>query len=442
MREGGERTLLIGAGRLADATARALTVTGVTVVRLEEPTDSEIRAAIEAGAERLIVASRYDHVSLRLALVAGHISPELSILVTIFDRDVAEHLREAHPHVHVLSMADVVVPSFAGPLLDPQLLAVVDGPGVRIPIRAGDEGPERIEPTWPERSRAQRLAARLDSIARPFDSSARILVIGLAGFLAVLVLETVVSMLAKGLSLVDAIYTVAKVTVTVGPSEAADEGPDWFKLFSAVTMLVTLGFAAVLTAGLVNRLLDPRLTGIVGRAAVPRRDHVIVVGLGQVGLRLCMLLRELGIPVVAVEQNPSAKNVTRAKDHHLPVVIGSGSSQRILRQLSIGRARAVAAVTSDEVENLAIAVAADGESRDLNIALRAGDGEETSEIQSLDRVGSIRDVYRLAGAALAAVALGADVRAAFPYGDGVYLVDGDARITRFGAEPDAQSDTP
>ena len=51
-------------------------------------------------------------------------------------------------------------------------------------------------------------------------------------------------------------------------------------------MLLALGFTAVLTAGLVNRLLDPRLTGAGGRSAVPRRDHVVVVGLGQVGQRL------------------------------------------------------------------------------------------------------------------------------------------------------------
>jgi hypothetical protein len=228
---------------------------------------------------------------------------------------------------------------------------------------------------------------------------------------------------------------VAKVTVTVGPSEAADRGEDWFKLFSATAMLLTLGFAAVLTAGLVNRLLDPRLTGILGRSAVPRRDHVIVVGLGQVGLRLCVLLRELGIPVVAVEQNGDAKNVPRAKDQHLPVVIGSGSSQRILRRLSIDRARAVAAVTSDEVENIAIAVAARGEGKELHVTLRAGDGDDTSEIGSLVQMGVIRDVYRLAGAALAAVALGADAREAFPHDDRLYLVDGQGQITPFGAPP-------
>ena len=351
--------------------------------------------------------------------------------MTVFDRDVAAHLQEAVGNVRVLSMADLVAPAFAGPCVDPELLSLTRGPSGVEGIKAIDGEPRLVTAEWPTPGWARRVLASLDALVRPFDASSRILVAGLVGFLAVVVLETVVTMLEAGTSLVEAFYTVAKVTVTVGPSEVADRGDDWFKLFSAATMLITLGFAAVFTAGLVNRLLDPRLTGIVGRSAVPRRDQVVVVGLGQVGLRLCMLLRDLGVPVVSVEQNPDAKNVTRAKDLRLPVVIGSGGSQRVLRRLSIHGARALAAVTSDEVENIAIAVAARGVRQDLSIALRAGDGDATSETQSLFGVGVVRDVYRIAGTALAAVALGYEARTAFPYGGTLYLVDDDRNIEPF-----------
>jgi Trk K+ transport system NAD-binding subunit len=112
-------------------------------------------------------------------------------------------------------------------------------------------------------------------------------------------------------------------------------------------------------------------------------------------------------------------------------VIGSGSSQRMLRRLSIERARAIVAVTSDEVENIAVAIAAHGEGKDLHVLLRAGDGDETSEVQSLHQVGVIRDVYRLAGAALAAAALGAGAREAFPHEEAIHFVDDDGRISRF-----------
>ncbi len=423
--------LLIGDGRLPDATERALEAGGAEVRRLCEPGDEEIRAALDEPVDRVVVVSRSDHLALRLALVVAHIRPDLPTLVTIFDHGVAEHLQRRADNVHVLSIADVVAPAFAGPCLDEGLLSVVRGPAGIGGVRAVDGEPRRIARTWSAPGRGRRLLASLEALVRPFDSSARILVAGLAGVLGVLVVETIVTMLAAGLGLIDALYAVAKVTVTVGPSDAADQGPGWFKVFSTVAILFTLGFTAVLTAGLVNRLLDPRLTGIVGRSAVPRHDHVIVVGLGQVGFRLCGLLRDLGIPVVAVEQNRDARNVTRAKDHGLPVVIASGSDHRVLRRLSIDRARAVAAVTSDEVENIAIAVAAEGLREDLNLSLRAGDGHDTSETRSLFHLAVVRDVNRIAGTALAASALGYEAHEAFPYEDILYLVDAGGTIEPF-----------
>jgi len=433
--------LLIGVGRLADATDRALRAGGAGVRRLEEPTDPEIRDALDDRVDRVVVISRYDHVSLRLALVVAHVKPGMPTLVTIFDRDAAAHVRRTIEDATVVSMAEIVAPALVGPCLDPELLSLVHASGRAEGIRAIDGEPQLVGRVWDTPGRLQRARAALEGVFRPFDPSARILVAGLLGVLGVLAVETIVTMIASGLGFVDALYSVAKVTVTVGPSTAAEQGREWFKLFSTVAMLLTLGFAAVLTAGLVNRLLDPRLTAIVGPAAVPRRDHVVVVGMGQVGLRLCSLLRELSIPVVAVEINSNAKNVTRAKDLRLPVVIGSGSSQRALRRLSIQNARGLAAVTSDEVENIAVAMAGLGVRDDLNVTLRAGDGDEESETASLFGIGVVRDIYRIAGATLAAVTLGSDGREAFPYEKTMYLVDEDGEIEAFEA-PAATEDVP
>jgi voltage-gated potassium channel Kch len=344
---------------------------------------------------------------------------------------VAARLQEAVENVHVLSMADVVAPAFAGPCLGRELLSLVRGPSGTEGVRVVDGQPRRVPATWTTPTLARRLAANVEALAHPFDASARILIAGIAGVLTVFVAETLVTIFVEHFSVADAVYQVAKVTVTAGPNRAAELAGNWFKLLSATLMLVSLGLIAVLTAGLVNRLLDPRLTGIVGRSAVPRRDHVVVVGLGQVGLRLCGLLRELGVPVVAVEQNPDANNVPPGKDQGLPIVVGSGSSQRLLRRVSIHRARALAAVTSDEVENIAVAVAARSERDDLRLTFRAGDGDLTSDTRSLFKVGVVRDVYRIAGTALAAAALGYDAREAFSHEGTQYLVDGRGDIEAF-----------
>ena len=425
------RILLIGTGRLADSTGRALENGGAELRRLHDPGDHAIREAVTEDVESVVVISRSDVVSLRLALVVAHVAPGLRLLVTIFGREMAAHLRDIVENAHVLSMADIVAPAYAGPCLNPGLLSLTRVPDGISGIRAAEGTPRLVGKAWSSPGPAQRLRANLGSVVNPFDPSARILIAGLAGFAAVFVAETLVTMAVGGMSLVEAFYSVAKVTVTVGPSDAAQTGPAWFKVFSAVAMLLTLGFAAVLTAGLVNRLLDRRLTGIVGRSAVPRRDHVVVVGLGQVGLRLCELLRALSIPVVAIERDAEAPDVARAKAGGLPVVIGSGSSREVLRRVSIQRARAIAAVTSDELENIGVAVAAHGMRESLAIALRAGDGDVTTEVRSLFQIGVVRDVYRIAGTALAAVALGYDAEEAFPYEGTLYLVDRSGAIEPF-----------
>jgi voltage-gated potassium channel Kch len=182
-------------------------------------------------------------------------------------------------------------------------------------------------------------------------------------------------------------------------------------------MLATLVFEASFTAGLVNRLVGRRLTGLLGRRAVPRRDHVIVVGMGQVGLRLCVLLRACGVGVVAVESEEGSESVGSARELGLPVVIGRGADPSVLRRLSPQRAFALAAVTPDDLENISIAMAARAAAPDLTVVLRAGDGRLADETRSLFRVGLIRDVHTLAGALLAAWATGSDATGVVPHGE-------------------------
>lgn len=175
------RVLLIGPGHLAEAAELALEAGGATVQHLPEPTDHEIREALDRGVGQVVVVSRHDHVSLRLALVVAHVRPGIPALVTIFDRDVAAHLRDTVDNVQVLSMADVVAPAFAGPCLDSALLSVVRGESGADGVRAVDGEPRHEPRRWKTPGLASRTLTQLYSLIRPFDSSARILVYGFFG---------------------------------------------------------------------------------------------------------------------------------------------------------------------------------------------------------------------------------------------------------------------
>ena len=429
--------LLIGGGSLADSTQRALEAAGASVNRLYDPDDEDIREALDEEVSSAVIVSKDDHVSLRLALVIENVRSGVPLIATVHGRIIAAQLERVVEKVKVMSRADVVAPALAAACFEEGMLLVRPAEDGFAGVRARDKEPElhQIEPSHQRLD--ERILANVGSLVRPFEVSAQILMAGLLGFLVVLLLDTVATALTLHQSPLDAFYAVTKTTVTVGPNPEVEKGPGWFKLVAALAMIAALAFTAIFTAGVVDRLLDRRLTAMVGSRSVPRKDHVVVVGLGNVGLRLCLVLRDLGVRVLAIDDDGDNYNVTRAKHYGIPVVLGRGGSHFLLRRLSLSRARALAAVTSNEVENISIVGAALGIREDLRTVLRAGRGEVANETQSLFKLGLVRDVNRIGGTVLAAATLGSEAKEAFLHEQTVYLIDPDGEIEPF---PDAESE--
>jgi len=423
--------LLIGDGSLANATQRALEAAGASVTRLSDPDDDDIRHALSEEVSSVVIVSRDDHVSLRLALVIENVCPGVPLIATVHGPIIAAQLERVVESAKVMARADVVAPSLAAACFEEGLLLVRPSEDGFSGVYASDQEPELHPIEASRQGLGERMLANVGSLVRPFEVSAQILMAGLLGFLVVLLADAVATALTLDQSPVDAFYAVTKIIVTVGPNPEVDKAPAWFKIFSALAMIAALALTAIFTAGVVDRLLDRRLTAMAGSRSVPRKDHVVVVGLGDVGLRLCLLLRNLGVRVLAIDADEDNYNVTRAKDYGIPVVLGRGGSYFLLRRLSLGRARALAAVTSDEVENISIVGAALGIREDLRTVLRAGRGEVANETQSLFKLGIVRDVNRIGGTVLAAAALGSEAREAFLHEQTVYLVDPDGEIERF-----------
>jgi Trk K+ transport system NAD-binding subunit len=155
---------------------------------------------------------------------------------------------------------------------------------------------------------------------------------------------------------------------------------------------------------------------------------VIVVGLGQVGLRLCMLLRDCGISVVAIDDREDGENVGHARQLGLPVVIGRGADPSLLRRLSLDRALALAAVTSDDLQNIRITIAAHAECHDLRVVLRAGSNATGGETHSLERIGEVRDVHRIGAVYIAGLTLGSAADHVVIDGSRAHLRDADGAL--------------
>ena len=427
--EGSDRrtVVVIGDGDLSEETARAVEASGARVSRLREPSEGNVREALNGGVDSVAVVARTDAIVLRVALMVRAVSREVPLLLTIFDATMAEEVAREWPDTRVTSLADIVAPSLAGPCIDGRFTGVSINDGRRVGLVESD-GDVRERPIPSRKPRRVQAFAR--DLLTPHDNSAGLLLFGALALLTVLALETVSAVFVLDQQVVDATYGSAKTLVTVDPNTKVSAGPDWYKLLTSATMLVAFVLAAGFTAGLVNRVLDRRLTGLFGRRAVPRRDHVIVVGLGQVGLRLCLLLRACEIPVVAVEQEGEGENVGRAKALGLPVVLGRGADQSLLSRLSLPKATAVAAVTSNDLENISVAMTARAVHDQMHVVLRVGDGEVANETRSLLGLGLVRDVHRIAAALLAAMALGREAESVVCLGDDAHLRFPDGRLER------------
>jgi hypothetical protein len=190
----------------------------------------------------------------------------------------------------------------------------------------------------------------------------------------------------------DAVFTTATITAP------EVEHTPLTQLWAAAAAISVMVLAAAFGAGLVHHLLAGGSVGLFGRRVAPRAGHVIVVGLGQVGLRLSQELRELGVPVVAIEKSGTVPTLALAKVLRIPVIIGTGTSQATLQRAGVTKALAVVAAGSDERDNIAVAIDVLAAAPNSNIVMRAGSDPAIDETRSLFHIATAVDVNALTAA--------------------------------------------
>jgi voltage-gated potassium channel Kch len=104
------------------------------------------------------------------------------------------------------------------------------------------------------------------------------------------------------------------------------------------------------------------------------------------------------VPVVAVERNGASRNVRLARALRIPVVVGDAGDRFVLDRLVLRKARALAAVASDDLENVAVAVTTRAVSAATRVVMRAGDHGAIAETRSLFAIGQVCDVNALSAA--------------------------------------------
>ena len=353
-------------GGLGGALVRKLDQAGAMGKAVEPGSDAELTEVLSGQWAAVAVVTRDDVLALRLTLLCGQVRPGIPLWVTLFDRTLIHRLRQEVPSVSIVASAELVARELAE---------------YCCAITAG-------APRW-------RHGVRV------VDGALRLLVAAGAGLLGALIVQMLISIIALHETVLNGFYFSTRSIATVADPPTSNSAPAWFKIVSAVITVAALVLVAVFTAALVRRLSRPRLTTIIGRRAAPARGHVVLVGFGQVGVRLSQALRDRGVAVIAVERSLEAPYVRLAQKAGIPVVIGRGDDRATLELVGVSRCAVVAAVTSDDLVNVAVGLAASDIKPGIPLALRLGDGGVASETESLLHLGRVFDAHHLAATTLA-----------------------------------------
>ena len=227
---------------------------------------------------------------------------------------------------------------------------------------------------------------------------------GLAALVAVLVGGTV-GYLAFGFSLLDAVYQTVTTVSTVGFREVHPLSAG-AQVFTIVLILVGVATALYTFTLVLESVVEGQLREVFGRKRMERHiarmtNHVIVCGFGRVGRNLAEYVARAGDDVVVIERDPER---AAAAEGTAQVVRGDATSDEVLREAGIDRARVLVTALNTDADNLFVTLTARGLREDLFIVARAR--VESSEAK-LAQAGADRVVnpQGIGGARMAAFVL-------------------------------------
>ena len=115
--------------------------------------------------------------------------------------------------------------------------------------------------------------------------------------------------------------------------------------------------------------------------AKTHKNHVVLFGLGRVGFRVLQQLIRLKEPVIVVEKDPHCPNLAFARNHGVPVLIGSGREDGLLEDVNLAQAKSLILATDDDLANLELAIDAQYVKPDIRLVLRMYDQELASKVK-------------------------------------------------------------
>lgn len=427
---------------------------GVEIIEAEQLSNETLQAADLAQARAVALVAQDDVGNLHAALRAGELRPDIRLVVRMFNTSLGRKILTLVSDCTVLSDSEMAAPWFVAAALgelSPNHVRV-SGRTLYIANR-GDVDPTQVvcgivdthhsglpRLLPPDEKNADLVLAFAGSSPRDLLAQhrrwpnlvARVLalrgllnrtvLIAIAAMLSLLAVSTMLFAVAGHNSWWNALYLT--LLDAAGAAQPDTGLTNINKIIQVLDTLVGIALVPVITATVVGGVVNAKLAGPLGPPRRPLRDHMVVVGLGNVGSRVLGQIHDLGIGVVGVDRNPNAPGIATARRLQIPVIIGDASREDTMRAASAGTSRTLLALTSDDVTNLQVALHARSLSPKLRVVLRLFDGEFAESVQRKFDLAISRSVSFLAAPAFAAAMFERQVIDTIAVGRQVLLIAG------------------
>ncbi|MFE7750074.1 NAD-binding protein [Streptomyces sp. NPDC057428] len=296
----------------------------------------------------------------------------------------------------------------------PQLLP--DRATVRAATGRGTIVLEAISQAGPDRAPA-RMGGRGAPLGQVFSRRLRWSALGVA---AAVVALAVASVITTGDSPLHAAYLTLLDLLAMGDPAVEEGDPASRQVIQLLSGTAGLLLLPLLVAAVLEAFGSLRTASSLRRPPRGLSGHVVLLGLGKIGTRVLVRLRELDIPVVVVEEDPEARGIPLARSLHVPTVLGDVTQEGVLEAAKIRRARALLALTSVDTTNLEATLYARSVKPDLRVALRLFDDEFATAVYRTLRTAHphaltrSRSVSHLAAPAFAVAMMGRQILGAVP----------------------------
>jgi Trk K+ transport system NAD-binding subunit len=230
------------------------------------------------------------------------------------------------------------------------------------------------------------------------------------------------------LSVLSSLYFTIETIATVGFGDYSFATQSaGMKSFGIVLILIGVALVSTSFALFTNILVSRRIEQSLGQREVPGIvDHVVVIGLGSVGINVVQGLVAKGQRVVVIERDGNNRYLAEARALGVPVLVADGTQRQIHRMVNLHDAAAVAVLTSGDLTNietaLAIRESLSERWEEVPVVLRVFDRDLATMMERSFGFRHVRSTSALAAPWFVGAALGLDVLSTFYVDQQPFLV--------------------